>query len=89
MKKICLVMALGFLLQSIPSKSLASGPPPFGGGAVAVAAVVAIGVFGVGDKAGAKTRTGDEFADLNNQGQLSNLLSQQAGGSLNTMDILQ
>ena len=89
MKKITLVMALGFLLQSIPSKSLASGPPTYGTAGVAVAAVLGIGFFGGGDKAGAKAKTGDEFADLNNQGQLNNLLSQQAGGSLNTLDILQ
>ena len=90
MKKIAFVLALGFMLQSVPSRVLASvGPPPPvpGAGAVAALALLGFTLFG-GDNSSANAKTGNEFADLNNNPAFKDLLKQQAGGSMNTLDIL-
>ena len=90
MKKIALVIALGLALQAFPSKGLASGPPPpTAAGAVVGLALLGFDPLGLNlNKPSAKKTTGDEFADLNNNPNFTDLLKQQAGGSLNTLDIL-
>ena len=85
MKKIALVMALGFLVQMVPVGAQASSPSG-PGGAVAVA-LLGFSLFG-DSSSSAKAKTGNEFADLNNNPAVTNLLKQQAGGSSNTLEIL-
>jgi hypothetical protein len=90
MKKIALMVVLGLLLQIVPAKVLASGPPPPGTSIVAIGALAVLGVVIFEDnqsKPSAKA-TGNEFQDLNNNPAFSSLLKQMAGGSLNTLEIL-
>jgi hypothetical protein len=93
MKKIALVLVLGLLLQ-VPATVMASdGPPPKTSSAVLLGAAVVTSVLvffgGAAATAGASAKkSGNEFADLNNNGSFKTLLNQVAGGSLNTLDIL-
>lgn len=83
MKKIALAIIVGLLIQTCPMKASASYPIS---GAAAAVAAVAFGFLGgtVAQKQTPKT----EFEALNTTSQYNNLLSQTAGGSLNTLDIL-
>lgn len=96
MKKIALALIFGLLLQ-VPATVMASdGPPPTlpakTSPAVILGAAVVTGILvffggGAADGASAK-KTGNEFADLNNNTSFKGLLNQVAGGSMNTLEIL-
>jgi len=88
MKKIALILSLSFLTPFFPSKAMAT-PVPTGGASVGV--VVGLGLLALsvfdGPSASAKAG-GSEFEKLNNQPAFPGLLKQTAGGSLNTLQIL-
>ena len=92
MKKIALVLALGLLIQSFPTNSMASSgpPPPPAPTILGAAALITVAFFGLGIFGGAASTkaTGTEFEKLNNNPAFPTLLNQMAGGSLNTVEIL-
>ena len=89
MKKMNIALVLGFLLAVVPVSVRAtrvSSSPELGG--VLAAGVATFLLLTDGSKPEAKAKTGDEFADLNNTSDFKTLLSQQAGGDKNTLDLL-
>ena len=95
MKKIAFVLALSLLLQSIPAKTIAScgapPPPPPSVSGTSIAVVIGLGLLALGIFDGTSSSakaTGTEFEKLNNNPAFPVLLKQMAGGSLNTVEIL-
>lgn len=82
-------MVLGISMQFIPTRVGAVVTPPVERiGGLLGAGVIGFLIFGEGGAAAKAKTTGNEFADLNNNGSFKTLLNQVAGGSLNTLDIL-